>query len=259
MNETGMQIFNNEEFGKIRFVDVNGKMYAIANDVAKALEYVRPYEAVSAHCKGTLSYRVLTSGGKQEMKVITEGDIYRLIVKAADQSRNPEIKKKAAKFESWIFDEVLPSLRRGNTPRTFPEALRAYADELERTETLKLQVAQQSQIIEEMQPKASYYDLILQSKDAVPITFIAKDYGMSATELNKLLHRLEVQYKMDGVWLLYKQHSKNGYTKSKTHLLDNGKTVMNTQWTQKGRLFIYDLLKQEGTLPVMEQQTELFD
>jgi prophage antirepressor-like protein len=93
-------------------VDLEGKIYFVGNDIAKALEYARPYEAVTAHCKGAVSYRILTNGGEQEAKVIPEGDIYRLIVKAADQSRNPDIKEKAERFEIWVFDEVLPSLRK---------------------------------------------------------------------------------------------------------------------------------------------------
>ncbi|WP_312443268.1 ORF6C domain-containing protein [Lacrimispora sp.] len=106
-----LKIFNNAEFGQIRTVDLEGKIYFVGNDIAKALEYARPYEAVTAHCKGAVSYRILTNGGEQEAKVIPEGDIYRLIVKAADQSRNPDIKEKAERFEVWVFDEVLPSLR----------------------------------------------------------------------------------------------------------------------------------------------------
>lgn len=106
-----LKIFNNAEFGQIRTVEVEGKIYFVGNDIAKALDYARPYEAVSAHCKGAVSYRIPTNGGEQEAKVIPEGDIYRLIVKAADQSKNPGIKEKAERFESWVFDEVLPSIR----------------------------------------------------------------------------------------------------------------------------------------------------
>lgn len=106
-----IKIFNNAEFGQIRTVEIEGKVYIVGNDIAKALDYARPYEAVSAHCKGAVSYRIPTNGGEQEAKVIPEGDIYRLIVKAADQSKNPGIKEKAERFESWVFDDVLPSIR----------------------------------------------------------------------------------------------------------------------------------------------------
>ena len=107
-----LQNFNNTEFGLIRMIEIEGKPHAVGNDVAKALGYARPYEAVTTHCKGAVTYRVLTDGGEQDMKVIPEGDIYRLIVKAADQSKNPAIKEKAERFERWVFDAVLPSIRK---------------------------------------------------------------------------------------------------------------------------------------------------
>ena len=102
MNE--LQIFENSEFGSVRTVDIDGKIYFVANDVAKALGYKRPADAVTAHCKGSAKHRYLTEGGEQEMKVIPEGDIYRLVIK----SQLPT----AEKFEQWIFDEVLPSIRK---------------------------------------------------------------------------------------------------------------------------------------------------
>jgi prophage antirepressor-like protein len=92
-------------------VEIKGDPYAVGIDVANALGYSRPHEAITAHCKGAVSYRILTNGGEQEVKIIPEGDIYRLIVKAADQSRNTEIKARAEKFERWLFEEVIPSIR----------------------------------------------------------------------------------------------------------------------------------------------------
>ena len=115
-------------------------------------------------------------------------------------------------------------------------------------------VAVQNQQIAEMQPKASYYDLILQNKNTVPITQIAKDYGMSGRKFNELLHELGVQYKFRKTWLLYQQYAECGYTQSRTYAIDESRSVMHTYWTQKGRLFLYDLLKSEGILPVIEQE-----
>lgn len=97
-----LQVFNNEEFGQIRMVMVNKKPYAIASDVAKALGYKRPADAITAHCKGSVKYRVLTNGGEQEVKVIPQGDIVRLAVKCKLDGSD--------KFESWIFDDVIPSV-----------------------------------------------------------------------------------------------------------------------------------------------------
>ena len=115
-------------------------------------------------------------------------------------------------------------------------------------------VAVQNQQIAEMQPKASYYDLILQNKNTVPITQIAKDYGMSGRKFNELLHELGVQYKFRKTWLLYQQYAEFGYTQSRTYAIDESRSVMHTYWTQKGRLFLYDLLKSVGILPVIEQE-----
>ncbi|MPN46165.1 hypothetical protein SDC9_193748 [bioreactor metagenome] len=105
-----------------------------------------------------------------------------------------------------------------------------------------------------MQPKATYYDLVLSSTSAVPITMIAKDYGLSAVRLNHILHDLGVQYRMDGTWVLYQCYADKGYTKTVTHPISEEKSVMHTYWTQKGRLFLYDLLKSErGLLPLIER------
>lgn len=118
--------------------------------------------------------------------------------------------------------------------------------------------AQQKQIIAELNPKASYYDVVLQTKDAISTSQIAKDYGKSAMWLNDLLHTLSVQFKQGGVWLLYDKYADKGYTRSKTHTYsgDDGlqHSKMHTYWTQKGRLFIYELLKSHGILPLVEQK-----
>ena len=104
-----------------------------------------------------------------------------------------------------------------------------------------------------MAPKASYCDLVLQAKEAVPISLIAKDYGLSARTLNAMLHDMRIQYKVDDMWLLYQPLTKKGYTKSVTYLTDSGVLAMRTLWTQKGRMFLYEKLKEKGVLPEIEQ------
>lgn len=115
-------------------------------------------------------------------------------------------------------------------------------------------VAIQEQQIAEMQPKASYYDLILQNANTVPITQIAKDYGMSGRKFNELLHDLDIQYKLRKTWILYQHYAERGYTQSRTYAVNDNRSVMHTYWTQKGRLFLYDLLKNEGIYPLIEQE-----
>ena len=121
-------------------------------------------------------------------------------------------------------------------------------------------VSVKNQQIAEMKPKASYYDVILNCKDAVAITIIAKDYGKSGQWLNEYLHSLGVQFKQGNIWLLYQKHAEKGLTCTKTHsYLGNDGTThskVHTYWTQKGRIFIYELLKAQGVLPLIEQGIE---
>lgn len=115
-----IKIFENKEFGEIRTVMIDGKFYAVGLDVAKALGYAKPGQAVIDHCKGIRKLGMPSEGGIQETNCIPEGDMYRLVVKAADQSRNQEMKAKAERFERWIFDQVLPSIRQTGTYSMLP-------------------------------------------------------------------------------------------------------------------------------------------
>lgn len=134
----------------------------------------------------------------------------------------------------------------------------AWIKEQQEKENLKLQNAQLIQQNGELKAKADYTDLILKNKGLVTITQIAKDYGMSPQEMNKKLHELKIQYKQSGQWLLYAQYHDKGYTHSETIPItrSDGRAdiSMNTKWTQKGRLFLYDLLKEHGILPMIERE-----
>lgn len=120
------------------------------------------------------------------------------------------------------------------------------------------QVVEQQKVIEELQPKASYYDMILQCKDLIAATVIAKDYGMSAKKFNAMLHDMGIQFKQGDTWVLYAKYQGNGYLKAKTCNYADTEGVQHSRehsyWTQKGRLFLYDYLKQQGVLPVVDMQ-----
>lgn len=139
-----------------------------------------------------------------------------------------------------------------------PEKIMARALQIAEKElsNLRLENKVQEQQIAELKPKASYYDLVLQCKDLLSMTEIAKDYGMSAKGMNKLLHDLGVQYKQSGFWFLYSKYQSNGYTQTKTQNYskpDGSQGVTtHTYWTQKGRLFLYELLKANEILPMIE-------
>lgn len=128
---------------------------------------------------------------------------------------------------------------------------------LQTNEKLELENKMKDQQLNELKPKADYYDQILQSKSLVLISQIAKDYGYGAPTMNKKLHELGVQYKQGGQWLLYSKYQNKGYTHSRTINItrsDGRSDVrMQTEWTQKGRLFLYELLKKNGILPIIEQ------
>lgn len=145
-------------------------------------------------------------------------------------------------------------------PGSFAEALRLAADQQEKIETLKLDNKIKDQQIQELKPKATYYDLILQCKDLLSVTEIAKDYGMSAMAFNKKLHELKVQFKQSGVWFLYQKYASYGYTQTKTQNYNkpDGSQGVSTHmyWTQKGRLFLYDFLKDQGIVPMIEREEE---
>ena len=162
------------------------------------------------------------------------------------------------RFEAWVFDEVLPSSRKHgayatadvldsalNDPELALALLRRLRDEQGRTDALMDRV-------EELAPKARYCDQILRCKNAVPVTLIAKDYGLSATAFNRLPHDLGVQHKVGSAWVLYQKYAGNGYTRSHTYYTPGGIAVLHTCWTQKGRLFLYEFLRVRHILPAME-------
>ena len=142
-------------------------------------------------------------------------------------------------------------------PTNYKEALLQLVAQVEANEKLELENKMKDQQLNELKPKADYYDQILQSKSLVLISQIAKDYGYGAPTMNKKLHELGVQYKQGGQWLLYSKYQNKGYTHSRTINItrsDGRSDVrMQTEWTQKGRLFLYELLKKNGILPIIEQ------
>ncbi|UTH07915.1 phage antirepressor KilAC domain-containing protein [Macrococcoides canis] len=157
------------------------------------------------------------------------------------------------------FNEMEKALQ-NRLPGTYKEALLQLVEQVEENEKLQLENTMQKQQIGELKPKANYVDTILKSKSLVTIGQIAKDYGMSAQEMNKLLQRFKIQYKQSGQWLLYSNHHAKGYTHSETteitHKDGSVSVRMHTKWTQKGRLFLYEFLKRRDIIPVIEFENE---
>ena len=108
---------------------------------------------------------------------------------------------------------------------------------------------EQAKLIDEQKPKVEFYEKVLDSKNTYTTTQIAKDYGMSAINFNSLLKDLKVQYRNNGQWILYSKYQNEGYTESKTSISESGISFINTRWTQKGREFLYEILKKNGYEP----------
>ena len=269
------QVFNHPQFGEICTVQQEeGKVLFKANDVARSLGYAEAAKAVRTHCKGVsvLDTPIENQYGTvvmQPTKFISESDVYRLVMR----SKLPE----AEKFQDWVCEEVLPAIRKlcgrrnwalEQIPVTlledFPKkSLKPRLKEKEQRLEIEsccteqqLLIDRQKETIEELGKRSAYAETVLQNKDLVDITQIAQDYGLSGRRLNAILHEKRVQYKSGKQWILYAPYKGNGYVGSETSQLENGKTVMRTRWTQKGRLFIHDLLKADGILPVHEIETE---
>ncbi|CCF28467.1 phage repressor protein/antirepressor Ant [Leuconostoc citreum] len=259
-----VEVFNFET-NDVRTVVINSEAWFVGKDVADALGYTKSRNALTKHVDedDALKRGVTDNLGRlQETTLINESGVYSLIFGSKLEN--------AKRFKKWVTSEVLPAIRKHGaymTDKTIedvltnPDTIIRLATDLKNERQAKVELQQENSVLlqqnNEMKPKADYTDLVLSNKALVNITFIAKDYGLSGLAMNKLLHQLGVQYNQSGVWLLYAKHQKKGWTQSETKEVDRKdgtkKLVMNTKWTQKGRLGLYNLLKVNGYLPVIEQ------
>lgn len=256
-----VQVFDNlkvkEENGQVLFDAETAAIGLGISRIASSGNISVRWERVNKYLNVPTSGHELKRGD-----FITEPQFYKLAIKANNET--------AERFQDWVTSEVLPSIRKHGAyltdqkieeVLTNPDTIIRLATELKEERQAKLVLKQQNSVLlqqnNELKPKADYVDSILANKSLVTITFIAKDYGMSGTAMNKLLHDLGVQYNQSGIWLLYAKHQKKGWTQSETHEVTRKdgtkKIVANTKWTQKGRLGLYDLLKANGYLPLIEQ------
>lgn len=267
MNE--IQLFNSPEFGEVRVVmNVDNEPMFCLVDVCQPLGLNPSKIAQRLTCDVLSKYPIIDAlGREQENNFVNEDGLYDIII----DSR----KAKAKMFRKWVTSEVLPSIRRtggyvvakqDDTPEIImARAVMVAQDTIKRYEQRNKELAsinkrQKEEIlslsckVDEMKPKADYYDIILSSRGSMTATQVAKDYGMSPQELNNRLHALGVQYKVNGQWVLYAKYQGYGYTDSRTRMKRNcSKSWIDTMWTQKGRIFVYNLLKEAGVLPVIER------
>ena len=259
--ENRIQSFTNTEFGELEVLQEGDKFWFPATKCAKILGYANPNDAILKHCRGdgiakreavsrTTNQHGVTTAQTNEINYITEGNLYRLICR----SKLPG----ALGFETWVFDTILPSIRRHGA-YIVPELLEALnKSEAKRQELLdelnaERQTVRALQIsVEKTKPMVSFYEKILHSREAVPVTLIAKDYGISGVRFNQLLKKYGIQYPLGGTWALYQKYAGQGYTHNNVYYTKDGKAKTHMCWTQKGRLFLYEFLKQKGILPRVE-------
>ncbi|MCW4388787.1 phage antirepressor [Limosilactobacillus oris] len=242
---------------QVRTVTIDCEPYFVGKDVAEILGYANNRDALVKHVddEDKQTSQIATAGQKRSMTVINESGLYSLIL----GSKLPQ----AREFKHWVTSEVLPTIRKHGaymTPAkieevlTDPDTIIQLATQLKQEREGRL-IAEQK--VNELTPKATYYDKVLSDKSLVTITQIAKDYGMSGRAMNRKLHELKVIYKQGQTWLLYAKYQKTGWTHSETVMVPKKdgteKAVLNTKWTQQGRLGLYELLKSNDIIPLIEQ------
>ena len=262
MNE--LQIFNHPDFGQVRTVTINDEPWFVGKDVARVLGYADENKAIAMHVddEDKLNDKTALSLGQRGGWFINESGLYSLVL----SSKLPNAKK----FKRWITTEVIPSIRKHGAYMT-PDTMRrfiadpdfaiglltALKDEQEKSRALEAENEKQSQLLADYEPKVQYLETIIQSEGTMTTAQIAADYGMSAIQLNQILHDAGIQRKVNGQWILYRRHMGKGYTKSETINItrSDGRpdTKMHTRWTQKGRLMIHEVLTARGIKARMDK------
>jgi len=250
-----IQIYDSPDFGQIRVVELDGQPWWVLSDVCKCLGLSNPTivaqkldedEKLKVDPKSNLGSR-----SNVPITVITESGLYAVILRSD--------KPNAREFRKWITSKVLPSIRKHGAYINDNVLRRMQEDSEYTAELIRNLTAERNMsnaligTVARLAPKAYYHDIILQSPDAIPVTIIAKDYGMSGTAFNKLLYRLNVQFRRGGTWLLYAKYQDNGYTVTNTYTKNGMTTFVHTYWTQRGRFWLYKLLKSNGILPANER------
>nr|DAO79852.1 MAG TPA: repressor domain protein [Caudoviricetes sp.] len=257
-------IFNNPQFGEIRTAGTADNPLFCLADLCRVLEL--RVDGVTPRLKkdGYNRIGVIDSLGREQQALfVNEQNLYKVIMRSDKPQAEP--------FQDWVCGEVLPSIRKtGGYITTTPEmsdaeilakavlvAQTTIANRETRIKQLENENAEQKQLISKMQKGNDYLNVILQSNGTLATTQIAADYGMSAIAFNRKLNEMRIQRKVNGQWILYGELMGKGYVHSRTisffHSDGRPDTRMSTEWTQRGRLFLYDALKELGVLPLIER------
>lgn len=262
-----LQLFNFEG-NEVRTLKIDDEPYFVGKDVTKILGYKNSSKALSDHVdeEDKLNNETLSSLGQRGGWLVNESGLYSLIL----SSKMPNAKR----FKHWVTSEVLPAIRKYGAYMTDQKAfnvvnnkdgladlLQQAADQLKEKDIKIEEVEAKNKNLtiqlEESNKKASYLDVILGTPDLLATTQIAADYGYSAMAFNKLLKFVGIQHKVNGQWILYKAYMGKGYVASKAFTFQDhrgrDRSRTTTYWTQAGRKLIYDVLKENEILPLIER------
>ena len=261
--------FHHEMFGDIRAIERDGEPWFVGKDVAVALGYSNARDALAKHVDNE-DKEILTSQNatleklsipNRGLTIINESGLYSLVL----SSKLPQAKV----FKHWVTAEVLPSIRRHGAYATAPTIEKIIASpefgiallkNLQQEQNMRREAEQR---VRKLQPLADYTALILACPETVSVSQVAQDYGMSAVAFNRILNRAGIQYSVGGQWVLYAAYKDRGLVQSYTfnyrHNDGTDGCRMYTRWTQRGRLFLYDILKKMGILPMIEKTNDYED
>lgn len=247
----GSEIIKNETMTSLEIAEVTGKQHQhVLRDIDALL-----VQGLDASNFGLTSYKDKSNREQRCYQLTKKGCL--ILASGYDALLREKIINRWEELETKEVSMI-------KVPTTFAEALRLAADQAEKLEEQERQLAASSKEIVElsgtiatMQPKVTYVDKILASKETVTTTQIAQDYGQSAKSFNILLRNFDIQHKVGGQWILYAKYLPSGYVQSDTisieHKDGSSGSVMHTKWTQKGRLFLYEELKKHNVLPLIEK------
>lgn len=251
-----LRVFNNSEFGQIRTLNINNEPWFVGKDVATILGYAKPTDAVRKRVdeEDRGISKIETPRGTQDMTIINESGLYSLIL----SSKLPNAKK----FKHWVTSEVLPTIRKHgaymttdvieetlSNPDFIIQLASKLKDEQQQRKLAEEENIKLSKVIELQKPKVDYVDEILSCSNALLVTNIAQDYGLSAKALNKILQDERVQRNVRGQWILYADYQGKGYIKTETKMIGD-KPRVQTLWTQKGRMLIHQILTKRNIKPL---------
>lgn len=257
-----LKVFENEEFGSIRTLEINSKPYFVGKDVAEVLGYERPTKAIADRVDSEDKDEIPIQdsiGRMQKTPVINESGLYSLIL----SSKLPTAKK----FKRWVTSEVLPSIRKTgmyatdellNNPDLAIKAFTALKEEREKNKLLTEENAKKQNLLNEISPKAEFAEHLIDDGRLITATEIAKDYGMTSRQLNSLLNEFKIQFKVNGRWVLHKQYADKDYAQT-VSCFDrySGAERRSLKWTYKGKQFLYDFLKGKGLKPLANRSKDI--